>query len=303
MIFIAKSDIHAEEQKLTIQHHFTEGQSFNVVEYMDFHINTSGMKSLKNMETSFGVGFVFRVDKVFPDGAVSGRFIIHSISANVPGFFGNQNYYDSTNPFQIPDGTAIAFGLLAGTEFEVGLNADGDLTQMKLSNADIQRIAKQLSLDGKQKESLTKALDNGFRSIVSGENEDIINAIMENPVAIGETRTKTIEITKNSLSMNLQFSYTLKSRHDGVASFEIDAKILSVNNESASQTLKFSKFDGTMTGTTDILEDSGWVRQSEIKLRFQGEIKKENQSGIEPDEEEGPVTFSLDGVFTIKTLE
>lgn len=290
----------AGEDQLSLQYRPRVGQSFNMMEYYDFHVTLPENQFLSDIRISLGIGYVLKVIRVAENGEVTAQLNIHSLMNRTPGILGQTEIYDSTDLFALPSRNTLPFALLVGSTVEIQLNPDGKVIGVNFPESYYDEVLNRLvEKDENQKKILKEKINRCLTEVTSRPNQKIMwDLFPKTPVSVGDSWQKNVESETSGLPFTQEVTYTLKERQNGIAVIEVSGQVLSINIPVMEASQNITQLNGELTGTIEVLEDSGWALRSDMKLNFAGEIQEKNPYLTDNNEKQS--SFSLEGRFLTK---
>jgi hypothetical protein len=263
---------HAQD-KLDLQLHLTKGDSRQVTVTLDQTIQQTVQSAAQTTTQSLSVTYTFAVKDVDAKGnaTVSVRYDAVAFNATAPT---GKIEYDSSKPAsgQSPP-MASGLAALVGQSYAMTVSPRGTITQVSGLPKMLDSVLARLNLpEGPLRTAAEKAL----RLQLSEPNlkqglSDIFAPFPDHPVSVGESWTRARQVHQG-FPMKLQTTYTLESRENGVARVKVAGKAATASNATLDLGPMKMNYDlkGEQAGTMEIIESSGWTRQSELRQRLSG---------------------------------
>jgi len=225
---------------------------------------------------TIGMGILFDVLDVAPDGAMSAKISYDWVLIRQKGAMGTIEY-DSARPPKVVHPMAKGFAALLGQSLWMKMAPDGRVADVKGVDALITRMMSKLGLpEGPQKAMLEKQLRKQFgNEAVKGMVGDMTSTFPDRAVAIGESWSET----KGKLGMfpvMAKNTWTLKSRKGGVASVAVRSEI---KPHPTAPTIEMGplkmtyKLSGSQKGEMQVDEATGWTIRGNITQNISGQLK------------------------------
>lgn len=194
--------------------------------------------------------------------------------------------YDSSDPNSVVPRAVAANAAMVGHSVTLRLGANG--TVMALTGVDSLMSAEVESIDvpaGKRRDELMKVLRHSFEERVVGETmQPVLWVLPDRPIAVGESWTCTATIIQPPPVPVTQVStWTVGSRSKGVATMVVSTRMRSDSTLSEPTAVGSTNFryalHGTMAGSAEIDEKTGWVIRSSAEGDMSGTITQEGSFG------------------------
>jgi hypothetical protein len=311
LTLVCCSGVNAETGRVLLRENLREGQSYNLLEKMDLRVVFGEGEEAIAVNQSIGLGYRFTVLRRAPGGELTFKAAFHSIYFENPGAFGQNNTYDSTDPFSLPDWNSLLYAYLVGNEIETRRDRDGKVLEIRLSDAYLEKIAK-LPTTGMagDKEELRKQITASLGQYLSREHDGLERgAFVNDPVGVGEVWEHLTQSENNNLKLTFQSAYTLKERHDGVAFVHCRSAVATIENKSSSGTYDYTDVSGGMEGDLEIDETTGWIRRIRLQTSISGKVSERKKPQTETEaqrqserERNDGSPFAIEGQFIRETL-
>jgi hypothetical protein len=297
------SPTNAEIGRVLLKENLSESQSYNLLEKMDLRVAFGEGEQAITVNQSFGLGYRFTVLRRTPEGELTSKISFHSVYFENPGAFGQNNTYDSTDPFSLPDWNSLLYAYLVGHEIETRFDRHGKVLEIRLSEAYLDQIIKLLKTGGMagDKNEIREQITANLREYLSPENDDVERGVfVEEPVEVGEVWEKLTQNESNNMKLTFQTTYTLKERHEGVSFVHCHSVVTAIENKNASSdSNEYTGVSGGIEGKLEIVEATGWIRRIRLHTAITGKVNAKKQP--EPDRNDGS-QFTIEGAYTRETL-
>ena len=240
------------------------------------------------------------------DGVMDVEMGYKSVKMVMDGPMGRMEV-DSANPKPIdsnrPDQKMIAamVSAMAGCKFQMKVKPTGETFDVRGVGEMLAKIRKEIPA-GPEMEGADKFLDKMFDEKQLKElTGDMMGVFPVEAVAVGDTwyDTKSIDFI---MPIDIDTTYMLKSRKDGIAYIDAAAKMdmgdsskpleIDPNNKMSMQ------ISGTMNTVSEVDENTGLTRKSNIAMNFSGVIKMEANEQM-PQGMTMPMTIKGDAVVEL----
>ena len=289
--------------KLQFRLRLREGQSFKSETVSRQVITQNIFGNEQKMDQTMGMTYRYDVQSVAPDGTATIKVSYDALKMVMNGPTGKIDYDSKNPPAEIP---AAAKGVAAmlGQTFVMEMNAQGQITKVEGLKALLDRIISQLDLpDGAAKSMADDMLKKQFgNDAMVGTMQAMMAVYPEEPVGVGDTWIKNTNVTAG-FPMQMENTYTLKSRAGGMATLDVRTKIRSdPDAEPVSMgPMKITyNISGTQSGQMVLHETAGWTMSSRMALEFKGDVKV---SGVEGMAEGTTWPISCSGETTVTTTK
>lgn len=302
------TDISAAE-KIDLKLRLKPGQKYGIRVITDQKISQTMQEQEQKIDYLTDMGMGFEVLAVDADGTASVKITYQTIRAKMSGPMGLIEY-DSTEPDAAAGGDDPAtqmigqmFAGMVGQSFVMKVNPRGKVVEVKGFKEMMQQMAEKIGGDDAAKNEEIKEFLKNFLSEdkvkMMGSNMSL--AFPSQPVGIGDSWTDK-ETMSVGFPIEIDNTYTLKERKNGVAIVDISS-MMDLGEKDASIDMGPMKMNMEMTGsvhgTSEINEASGWMIRSKMKMQLAG------QMSIAPNEQmpEGiTVPMSIESVITIEPI-
>ena len=266
----------ADDAKFDLRPHFAKGDVHHINATLDQTIEQTIHGRKQVVRQLIGIGYAFTVLDVASDGSTSiaVRYDSMTFAQKSPA---GQVEYDSTKPPRDVPPAARGFAAIVGQSFTLTVSSDGQVTRVGGLDALLKNVLAKLELpEGPAK----MASDKLVRQMLSEPNvkssmEGLLAVYPGRPIGVGDTWTQKSQVN-SGFPLVLDTTFTLKSRHDGIATVAVKAAASS-NSEAppvdlASVRLSYD-LTGEQTGAIDITESTGWLRAADLDQSLTGSLK------------------------------
>ena len=260
-----------------------EGQSFRSETVNRQVITQSILGKDQKVDQTMGTTYRYDVQSVAPDGTATIKVSYEAMKMAMDSPAGKVEYDSKNPPAEIP---SVAKGVAAmlGQSFTMQMNSRGQVTEVEGLGALLDRVLSHLDLpDEAAKEMTGKMLKNQFGDdAMIGAMQLMMPTYPEEPVGGGDTWTKTTNVTMG-FPMQMENTYTLKSRAGGMATLAVQTKIRSdpdaepVSMGPVQMTYNIS---GRRSGQVVLHETVGWTISSKMAMEFKGDVKVIGMPGM-----------------------
>ncbi len=190
--------------------------------------------------------------------------------------------YDSDNPTADPNNPQAAmmsqmFNRMKGVEFVMKLSDKGQIVDVEGFDEMLEKMFSVME-DPEQ----AKAMIDMMKNIMSEDklkemNSEMFATFPDGAVGIGDMWDNIISVGGAGMPIDIDTTYMLKERKDGVAVLGVTSKMDMGNEDSKLIEVEGMKMNmqltGTQNGTMKIDEATGWVIGGETTMNFSGSVK------------------------------
>ena len=297
-------------EKIDLKLRLKPGQKYGVRVITDQKISQTMQEQEQKIDYLTDMGMGFEVLAVDADGTASVQITYQTIRAKMSGPIGMIEY-DSTEPDAAvgEDDTekqmiGQMFEGMVGLSFVMKVNTQGKVVEVKGFKEMMQQMAEKIGADDPAENEEIKEFLKNFLSEdkVKMMGSNMALAFPSQPVGIGDSWTDK-ETMSVGFPIEIDNTYTLKESKNGVAIVDISS-MMDLGENGASIEIGPMKMNmemtGSVQGTSEINEASGWMIRSKMKMQLAG------QMSIAPNEQmpEGmTVPMSIESVITIEPIE
>lgn len=297
-------------EKIDLKLRLKPGQKYGVRVITDQKISQTMQEQEQKIDYLTDMGMGFEVLAVDADGTASVQITYQTIRAKMSGPMGMIEY-DSTEPDAAvgEDDTekqmiGQMFAGMVGLSFVMNGNTQGKGVEVKGFKEMMQQMAEKIGADDPAENEEIKEFLKNFLSEekVKMMGSNMALAFPSQPVGIGDSWTDK-ETMSVGFPIEIDNTYTLKESKNGVAIVDISS-MMDLGENGASIEIGPMKMNmemtGSVQGTSEINEASGWMIRSKMKMQLAG------QMSIAPNEQmtEGmTVPMSIESVITIEPIE
>jgi len=268
------------QEKLDLRLRLEKGKEYKLRISQDMKINQTipGQPQQMTMIQKTSTGMIYTVEDVQSDGSMVLKITYDSMVFKTESPMQGQNMeYDSTKPDNTDGPLTSIMGAIVGQSFTIVVTSEGKVKEIKGADEFLNRIQGEINtLSDAQTRATVEA------SLKSQYSAEALKANMENsfymypdkPVGIGDTWQRRTALNQ-AFPMIVNTIYTLKERKDGIAVIDIFAMIQTDKTAGPSEmgTMKMQyNMSGSVTGTMEIQESTGWTNRSNQNLRLNGSI-------------------------------
>ena len=266
----------ADEAKFDLRPHFAKGDVHKMNVTLDQTIEQTVQGHKQVIRQVIGIGYTFTVTDVAADASASIGVRYESAMLGQKSPMG-QVEYDSTKPPRDVPPAARGFAAIVGQSFTIIVSSDAQVTRVKGLDALLKSVLEKLDLpEGPAKAANEKLV----RQMLSEPNvkasvEGLLAVYPGRPIGVGDTWTQKSQVD-SGFPLLMDTIFTLKTRHDGIASVAVKATAAS-NSEAPPVDLGQAKltydFTGEQTGVIDVNESTGWLRAADFDQTLTGSLK------------------------------
>ena len=280
-----------------------EGQSFRSEMISHQVITQTIMGNDQKMDQTMGMTYRYDVQSVAPDGTATIKVAYEALKMAMDLPTGKVDY-DSKNPSAEIPAMAKGVAAMVGQSFTMQMNSQGQVTKVEGLAALMDRVISQLDLpDAAAKSMVNDMLKKQFGDdAMVGTMQNMMAIYPEGPVGLGDTWTKTLSVTAG-FPMQLENTYTLKSRAGGMATLDVQSKIRSDPDAEpvAVGPMHITyNISGQQGGQMVLHETAGWTMSSKLDIEFKGDVKVSGVPGM-ADGTTWPITCTSE--VTVKTTK
>lgn len=263
----------AAQDKFDLRMHWTKGDTHQMSVTLDQTIAQTLGDAHQETSQTMGVTYTFKVEDVDAQGnaTVSVHYDAVRFHAKTPSGVVD---YDPGKPATGPVPVMVsALSSLVGQSYSITVSPQGTVTQVAGVQKMLENVLSHLTItDG----VLRFAAEKTIRQQLSEANlkqslRDVFMPFPDHPVAVGESWSRTTPVTMG-FPMNVETSYTLQARDNGIATISVKGKVATAPN--AAMDLGSVKMDyelkGEQTGSLEVIESSGWTRVSTLSQHLTG---------------------------------
>lgn len=274
LILIGQCGWAGAQEKFDLRLHWTKGDTHQMSVTLDQTIIQTLGPAHQETSQTMSVTYTFKVDDVDAQGnaTISVHYDAVRFHAKTPSGVVD---YDPTKPATGPVPVMVtALVSLVGQSYSVTVNPHGTVTQVAGVQKMLDNVLSHLTIS---EGVLRFAVEKTIRQQLSEANlkqslGDVFAPFPDHPVAIGESWSRTTPVTMG-FPMNVETTYTLQSRDNGIATISVAGKVATAPN--AMMDLGAVKMDyhlkGQQTGSLEIIESSGWTRAATLSQHLEGQ--------------------------------
>ncbi len=288
MLAVAISFVCAED-KVDLRLRLEKGQTYKMKTTQEMKINQMipGQQQAMtiNQKTS-GIN-IYTVEDVQPDGSIVLKITHDTISFKQAIPMQNVDIeYDSANPSSSnttdPMSSMVSsiFGAIVGQSFTVAIAPDGKVKEIKGADVILTRINEKINKLQLPNDAMRVNIETRIKSQYNEEalranTENSFNQYPDKPIGIDDTWQKRTTVMEGGFPMIVDTIYTLKERKDGIVVIDIFAMIQTDRSarpvEMGAMKMQYN-ISGSVTGTVEMNESTGWTNRSNQNLRLNGSI-------------------------------
>ena len=299
----------ADAKKIDLKLNLQKGQKFGTLMTTDMKITQTMMGQEIKVGQLSTMGLNNEVLDVDANGIISLKMAYTTMKMKMDGPTGPIEY-DSTKPEQdvnSPQAKMMIgmYSAMLGQDLIMKVNPKGKVVGIEGFNAMMDEMAQKM---GAMDPNAAKAMKGMLKNFM---NEDKIKqmgggmmaAFPEEHVGIGDMWHDIVSIDLG-FPMDVDTTYVLKERKDGVALMDVISKMDMGDDNSKLIEMNGMKINmqmtGGMQGDMEVDEATGWMLRSKTDMRFSGVMK----IGGSPQMPDGmSVPMSIVGTVTVEPLE
>jgi hypothetical protein len=265
-------------------------------------MNGQEMNMKQIMEMVMGIDCL----SVDADGVMDVQMSYKSVKMIMDGPMGHMEF-DSANPQPIdpnrPDQKMMAsmVSAMAGCKFQMTVKHTGETSNVRGIEDMLAKIRNVIPA-GPEMEGMDKLLDKMFDEKKLGElTGNMMGTFPSEPIAVGDAWYDTQSINL-MMPIDVDTTYMLKSRKDGIAYIDAAAKIdmgdSSKPIEIDPENKMSMQLSGTINTTSEVDEKTGLTRKSNITMNLSGVMRMEANEQM-PEGMTMPMTIKGDAVVEL----
>ncbi len=281
-ICAAAGDARAED-KVSLRLNLAEGKTYNLKMTAQQKISQTIQGRKVDMDQTLGMGYSFAVTDVDANGAISAKVTYDSVLFRQKGPTGTVEY-DSAHPTATVNPMAKAFAAQLGQSFSLTLTPEGRITKVEGVDKLFDHVLQSMDIPaGPQRDALENSLKQQFGDQAMQDSMEQLTAIYpDEPVDIGDSWNRKVTMSKG-FPMQLENTWTLKSRKDGQATIDVKSKISSNANAGPIKmgpvSLKYD-FSGQQQGQFVLDEATGWTVSAKTTQKLTGKVNVTGAPGM-----------------------
>jgi hypothetical protein len=263
----------AAQEKLDLRLHLAKGDTHHMNVTLDQTIDQTAGPAHQQTSQTVGVTYTFKVEDVDVQGnaTVSVRYDAVSFHARTPSGVVD---YDPGKPAAGPMPVMVsALAALVGESYSVTVDPRGSVTQVGGLQKMLADVLAHLNVsDGVVRAAVEKTVRQQLaEGNLKQSLRDVFAPFPGRPIEIGQNWVRNSPLTLG-FPMNLETTYTLQSRENGVATISVVGKAATVPNALLDLGPVKMNYDlkGEQTGSIEIIESSGWARAATVSQNLSG---------------------------------
>jgi len=290
------------QEKYTLRLNLAEGQSYQQRMHMSQTIDQEMNGVKMTMTQDLTMDYDYAVTKVGAGGVATIECTYTRIASKATAPGGEMSYDSATAESPVaPQFRPLA--AMVGKTFTMRIDPMGMVRSMEGMSEILDAIVNEMTVDGPER---TKMLENMKKQFGAEAMKDLIEQAMaiypENPVAIGESWARAIEITQ-MVPLKLDNTWVLKDVTGDTATLEVTSLISPIEGKTALNMMGTElnvHLEGAQSGTTTIERDTGWVVSSTVNQSLDGAMGLPASEG----QQEAPtIPISIRGTVTLGPVE
>jgi FKBP-type peptidyl-prolyl cis-trans isomerase len=266
--------------KLELRLRLKEGQAYTLRNISEQKITQTINGQPMNVLQVIGFDMRYDVLKVDEAGNMTTKTTFTGATFMMNGPMGNIEYDSTQAEAKVPE-PLKGIAAMLGQSFQVTMSPRGRVLDMQGAEAMLQSVMEKIDIPDKNMRAM---MQDQMKAQFSAENlrkmtESGSAFYPEKPVAIGESWGGVAGIAPG-LGINTTNSWTLKERRDGIAiitaSTTLEAPATTAPVQMGNMTVQ-NEMSGSGTGTMEVDEATGWVRESEVKMVVSGKVTTATQ--------------------------
>ncbi len=289
----------APDGKVRLRLALTKGDSYRIKFTAEQEITQTPQGKTVEVKQTLGIEYDFQIEDTQADGTMAAKVSYRAVQMKMDGPMGKVDYDSASPPGEIP-AMAKGFSALVGQSFTIEITPAGKVTKVDGVDELLDGMVAKLDLPAATRPLVEKQLKNQFGDeAIRGALEQLMAIYPAQPVAPGDSWTRKAHV-RTGFPIEMETSYTLKERKDGVAILQVDSKLKSIPTDDPDTDAKpESDFDaeprakpmkigpltiryelsGTQQGQTELDEATGWTLRGNLTQKFSGTMTMEGAPG------------------------
>jgi hypothetical protein len=276
------------DKKADLRLRLEKGQSYKMKSVKDLKINQiiPGQQQVMTINQKTMTKNTYLVGDIQTDGNVPIKVTFDTIFFSQEGM-GQNIVYDSSNPSNSVGPMAAIWDAITGQSITIVVTPEGKVKQVQGADALLTRIQKKIAdlPDAQMRHAMEISLKMQFSEEALKNNmEGSLNVYPDKPVGIGDAWQKRTAISQG-FPMSVNTTYTLREQKDAVAIIDILSTIYTDKGaspiEAGPNKVQYN-MSGTLIGTMQMQESTGWITRSNTNMKLSGEMTVENSGAKQP---------------------
>nr|MBA3469462.1 hypothetical protein [Herpetosiphonaceae bacterium] len=260
-----------------------QGETYRTVMTMDQTIEQTLLGETEKTTSVTQMTLSYTVSQVAADGTIHMECTYEQISLAQ----GNANEavkYDSANPDANQNAEQIApiYDKIIGQTISVQFAPTGEAKSVEGFDAIIDSMMESMP-EGPMREQFRQSMSDMFEQSITG-NSGNLAYFPGQAIKVGDSWPQKTSMSTTIFNIELDTTYTLKERKDGIATIETVSAGTFLPGESSEimgMQMNFN-MQGGQTGTLAVDEATGWTTRSEIQQNYAGTIEIGAPGSSEP---------------------
>ncbi len=269
---------HASGKGTDLRLRLSPGQVRRVVTTMHQSMDQTVMGRQQHTDQVLTMGARFDVMKG-TEGGSDIRMTYESVHVQLDNPMGHTDY-DSAHPDSVVPRAAESYAALVGHSLVIHLAANGRVTGVTGVDSLLSAVVDAIDIPpGVSRDDLMKTLRRQFGDqAVEQMMQQALSVLPDRPVSVGDSWTCTATM-QDPLPVTQVSTWTVRSRSHGIATMDVSIETRSDSTKSVpmavgSMSLRYA-VHGTMSGTTQVDEKTGWVVRSSTEGDMSGTMTVE----------------------------
>lgn len=269
-------------EKFELKLNLTKGQKYSMLVVTDQKISQTFNGQAMDMDQKFTMGTIAEVLDVDDEGISTVKITYSQIKMSMNGP-GGLIEYDSTKPAADSDNPQVkmmtgVWKAMLGMEMVMKFTPKGDIASIEGIEEMLDKMVEKMGTDDPAAAQAMKEMMKNFmgEEAIKEMNNSMFAGLPDGLVGIGDVWHDTISLGAG-FPIDLDVTYVLKDRKDGVAFIDMVSKIDMGDEDSALIEMQGMKMNmqvsGTQSGTFEVDEATGWSNRSNMDQKFSGVIK------------------------------
>ena len=299
--FVGRSASAADDAKLELKLHFTEGQRLTLTTAVAQETTRTWNNQERTSKETTSTTWALKVLGVDDDGTATVEVTLGAIAMKSDG--GRMSYeYDSANPPDEMPRAAAPYAAVVGKTFTMKLTSGGKVTGFEGVDALLKAAQDAIPDEGRGRGRW------GRDRMAATFSEDALKQTMEGvfgflpgeAVAVGGSWTRTVD-ADHGVPVLAEEKYTLTKLEEGTATIELEAKLKPQEKDDEAEGPRVTyDVTGTLKGTVAVDEATGCLFKTVIAQELKGDTI---MSGFRGDDTERTTPITSKATITVEAKE
>ncbi len=251
-----------------------QGETYRTVMTMDQTVEQTLLGETEKTTSVTQMTLSYTVSQVDADGTIHMESTYEQV-ALAQGSAADAVKYDSANPSANQNAEQIApiYDKIIGQTISVQFAPNGEVKSVEGFDAIIESMMGTMP-EGPMREQFRQSMTDIFEQSVTG-NSGNLAYFPGQAIKVGDSWPQKTSTSTTMFNIELDTTYTLKERKDGIATIEttsVGTFLPGENGEIMGMQMNFN-MQGGQTGTLAVDEATGWTIRSEIQQNYAGTIE------------------------------